>query len=127
MRRTLGLAAALFALGTVAAYAAGPAVKFVENASAKAKIMVDDKGMALYTFGRDEKDKTNCYNQCAVAWPPLMAKADDKSEGDWKVIDRTDGTKMWSYKGNPLYYWVKDTKAGDAGGESVANWFLVKE
>ena len=120
MHRIFAISAAVMALSATSALA-GPDVKFDNG------MLVDAKGMALYTFEKDEPNKSNCYDRCAVAWPPLMAEASAADEGDWKVIDRTDGTKMWSYKGDPVYYWVKDTKPGDAGGESIPGWFLIHE
>ena len=91
-------------------------------------VLVGDKGMTLYTFDKDEKDsgKSVCNGQCATNWPPLMAESSAKPTGDWTVVTRDDGKKQWAYKGKPLYYWVKDTKAGDKTGESVANWKLAK-
>ena len=91
--------------------------------------LVGSNGMTLYTFDRDAANsgKSACNGQCAALWPPLMAKADDKGSGDWSVITRDDGAKQWAYKGKPLYFWVKDTKAGDRTGDGVNNvWKLAK-
>ena len=34
---------------------------------------------------------------------------------------------MWAYDGKPLYYFVKDTKAGDVTGEGVGGvWHVAK-
>ena len=44
---------------------------------------------------------------------------DAVAEGDFTLVDRTDGTKMWAYKGAPLYFWVKDAKPGDTTGDMV--------
>ena len=84
-------------------------------------------GMTLYTFDKDEKDKTNCYDKCAVAWPPLAAAADAKADDEWTIVDRTDGTKMWAYDGKPVYTFIKDKKAGDVTGDGVGEvWHIVK-
>jgi predicted lipoprotein with Yx(FWY)xxD motif len=56
-----------------------------------------------------------------------MAAETDKASGDYTVITRDDGKKQWAMKGKPLYYWVKDTKAGDKTGDGVQNvWHIVK-
>jgi predicted lipoprotein with Yx(FWY)xxD motif len=121
MRIATGFAA-LIALST-AALAAPPAM---EGDTAKGKVLVDEKGMTLYIFDKDEPNKTNCYDQCAVNWPPLMAAAGAMAEGDWTIVDRTDGTKMWAYKGKPVYLWIKDTKPGDITGDGVGGvWHLA--
>jgi predicted lipoprotein with Yx(FWY)xxD motif len=120
MRIATGLAA-LLALSTAAL--AAPAM---EADSAKGKILVDEKGMTLYIFDKDEPNKTNCYDQCAVNWPPLMAGEGAMAEGDWTIVERTDGTKMWAYKGKPVYLWIKDTKPGDITGDGVGGvWHLA--
>src|SRR5216683_7976235 len=107
-RIALGLAVLLVTAS--AAFAAG-ATKTMDTAAGK--VFTDDKGMTLYTFDKDDKGKSNCYDQCAKAWPPYAAAADAKAEGDWTIVDRTDGTKMWAYDGKPLYTFVKDAKPGD--------------
>lgn len=77
-------------------------------------------GMTLYTFDRDAagSGKSVCNGPCATLWPPLLAAADaDKPVGDYAVIVRDDGKKQWAYKGKPLYYFARDTKAGEKTGD----------
>jgi predicted lipoprotein with Yx(FWY)xxD motif len=92
-------------------------------------VLVGSNQMTLYTFDKDvaASGKSVCNGPCATAWPPLMAAADAKDAGDWTVITRDDGGKQWSFKGKPLYFWVKDTKPGDKTGDGVNNvWRLAK-
>jgi predicted lipoprotein with Yx(FWY)xxD motif len=118
------------ALGLVALLVAGSAAvagpwKTMDTAAGK--VWTNDKGMTLYTFDKDEKGKSNCYDQCAKNWPPFAAAADAKAEDDWTIVDRTDGTKMWAYDDKPLYTWVKDAKPGDATGDMVGGvWHAAK-
>ena len=90
-------------------------------------VLVDAKGMTLYTFDKDPagSGKSVCTDQGAKAWPPLAAPADAKPVGDYTVITRSDGTKQWAFKGKPLYTWVKDTKPGDMTGEGFRNIWRV--
>jgi predicted lipoprotein with Yx(FWY)xxD motif len=89
-------------------------------------VLVGKNGMTLYTFDKDAGGKSVCNDKCAENWPPLMAESSSGS-GDFSVITRDDGKKQYAYKGKPLYYWVKDQKAGDKTGDGVANaWRLVK-
>ena len=91
-------------------------------------VLVNNAGMTLYTFDKDQPGKSNCNGQCAVNWPPLAAKADDKASGAWTVVTRDDGSKQWAYKAKPLYTWIKDQKAGDKTGDGVNNvWRIAKE
>ena len=90
-------------------------------------MLVNNAGMTVYTFDKDTDGKSACYDQCAKAWPPVMASADAKAQGDLTVITRTDGAKQWAYKGKPLYLFVKDTKPGDKAGDNVKEvWHIVK-
>jgi predicted lipoprotein with Yx(FWY)xxD motif len=114
MRRVISLTAALFALSIGAAFAAEPAM---QADSSMGKIYTDSKGMTLYTFDKDEAGKSNCYDQCAVNWPIFEAAADAQPEGDWTIVERTDGKRQWAHKGMPLYYWKDDKAAGDMTGE----------
>ena len=89
--------------------------------------LIDAKGMTLYTFDRDAGGKSACNGPCATNWPPLAAPADAKVAGDYGVVTRDDGAKQWSYKGLPLYLWVKDQKPGDRTGDGVNNaWRVAK-
>jgi predicted lipoprotein with Yx(FWY)xxD motif len=92
-------------------------------------VFVGPNGMTLYTFDRDAmgSGKSVCNGPCAAIWPPLMAKAGDTPSGDWAIVVRDDGSRQWAYRGKPVYYWVKDTKAGDRTGDGVNNvWRLAR-
>jgi predicted lipoprotein with Yx(FWY)xxD motif len=109
---------------SAAVFAAEPAMV---TDTAAGKIYTDAKGMTLYTFDKDETGKTNCYDKCATAWPPLMAAADAKPEGEWTIVERTDGTRMWAYDGKPLYTYIDDKKPGDMTGEGKGGvWHVAK-
>ena len=121
--RSVALAYAVL-LATSAGALAEPAM--VADAGG-GKIYTDARGMTLYTFDKDEAGKSNCYDKCAVAWPPLAAGADAKAEGEWTVVDRKDGTRMWAYDGKPLYTYVDDKKAGDITGDGKGGaWHVAR-
>ncbi len=121
-RIILGMAALLMSAGL--GMAAEPAMT---ADSANGKIYVDANGMSLYTYDKDEAGKSNCYDKCATNWPPFAAAADAKAEGEWTIVERTDGTKMWAYDGKPLYTFIKDKAKGDVTGEGVGGvWHLAK-
>lgn len=84
-------------------------------------MLMDAKGMTLYTFAKDMPGVSNCNGNCAKNWPPLSAAADATAMGDWTVVTREGGTKQWAYKGMPLYGWIKDAKPGDTTGDGVGN------
>ena len=122
--KRIAIAAAVLSIGLGAALAAEPAM--VAD-TANGKIYTDAKGMTLYTFDKDEAGKSNCYDNCAKNWPPFMAEAGAMAEGEWTIVERTDGTKMWAYEGKPLYLFIKDTKAGDVTGDGANDvWHVAK-
>ncbi|QYO76361.1 hypothetical protein [Devosia salina] len=91
-------------------------------------VLTDFNGMTLYIFDKDTAGVSNCYDTCAEKWPPLFADADAMAEGDFSVVQRTDGTAMWAYKGMPLYYWYEDAAPGDTKGDGVGGvWHLAIE
>ncbi|WP_223553685.1 hypothetical protein [Pseudomonas sp. BF-R-01] len=117
--KALLLAAAL-SLPTMA-FAAEPAMM-------KDGMMVDHKGMTLYTFDKDTTaGKSVCTGECEEYWPPLKAEAGAKAEGKWTVIKRDDGSMQWAYDGKPLYYFKKDAKPGDKTGDKVKDvWHVLQ-
>ena len=117
MRAAIFSTAALaFVVMTGSAYAAAPAMP--TGVMVMKGMLVDAKNMTLYTYDKDtEANKSTCVAMCLMNWPVLKAAATDKDMGDWKVITRDDGSKQWSYKGKPLYYFAMDAAAGDAKGD----------
>ncbi len=84
-------------------------------------------GLTLYTFRKDARNKSNCYNDCAAAWPPFTAAAGDAANGALGIIDRRDGTRQWTLNGQPLYFWAGDQKRGDVTGDGVGGvWDAVR-
>lgn len=83
-------------------------------------ILTDSKDMTLYIWDKDAVGVSNCYDQCAVNWPPVLVAADTAVTGDFTLVDRKDSDmKIVAYKGWPLYLWIKDTKPGDTTGDGV--------
>ena len=114
------LCASLFAALTTLAHAE-PAARMAGGK------LVDAAGMTLYTCDMDAGGKSKCNGPCAALWPPAMAAADAKAEGDLSVVTRDDGTRQWAYKGKPVYLYSADRKAGDATGDNFKDvWHVVK-
>ena len=116
---------AMAALVTVAFAAMAPTKT---GDSAKGKVLTNDKGMTLYVFDKDSKGKSACNGGCAKNWPPLMAAAGTKGEGQYSVVKRADGSMQWAYKGRPLYTWKNDKKPGDITGDGFLKgaWKIAK-
>lgn len=119
-------ALALFAAPALAEEYLGGAVKTVDIGGQQ--VLTDADGMTLYIFDKDTAGdgKSVCNGDCAVKWPPLMAAEDAQEEGDFTVVTRDDGSKMWAHEGMPLYYWYEDTEPGDTSGDGVGGvWHLA--
>jgi predicted lipoprotein with Yx(FWY)xxD motif len=90
-------------------------------------ILVDNKGMTLYTFDRDTGSKSACEAKCTERWTPLAAPADAPPKGDFTVVTRSDGSRMWAYRFRPLYTSASDKAPGDANGFDGANlWHIAR-
>ncbi|EXL09109.1 COG4315 family predicted lipoprotein [Aquamicrobium defluvii] len=122
--RPLAFTLALLLSGTAASLAAEA---WKEAEAGGAKIYTDTNGMTLYTYDRDGDGVSNCYDTCATNWPPLPAAADAQPQGDWTIVERTDGSRMWAYEGKPVYTFARDQKPGDTTGDGVNDvWHIVK-
>lgn len=133
-RYIFGVAVALLALVALVplALAQGTVTVEVTQNDTLGQFLADADGMTLYMFTRDEPNKSNCYDNCATAWPPLLVADGSQPSagagvtGSLGVIDRTDGTQQVTYNDMPLYYYVSDSAAGDTSGQFVGDvWFVV--
>jgi predicted lipoprotein with Yx(FWY)xxD motif len=134
------IAAAAIALSTAPALAnghgGGDAPPPPKPATSPAKViltkqgptLVDLKGMTLYYYERDTTGKTsNCNGKCVESWIPLSATADAKAIGDFTVINRNDGSKMWAYRYRPLYTSPADKAPGEANGNATTlQWRVAR-
>jgi predicted lipoprotein with Yx(FWY)xxD motif len=138
MRRISALALALIVallfsgLVPTAAQDAATAVVQLGGNKDLGKFLVDSKGMTLYLYTKDTPGVSNCYDQCAVNWPPLIVDANakltagDGVPGKLDTTARKDGSLQVTYNNWPLYYWIKDKAVGDATGQNVGKvWFVI--
>lgn len=115
--------AVLFALLAQAALAADAPVKKANG------MLVDARGMTVYTYDNDGADsgKSACTGACAQNWLAVPA-GDGALAAPYSAITRDDGSKQLAYKGKPLYTFVKDKKAGDKAGDKAKNvWHVVTD
>ena len=126
--------AAAVSTGSTAASSstAGGAAAVATTNGALGVYLVDGQGRTLYMFDADtEEGKSACYGGCATAWPPLTTTGAPTASGSaaggkLKTITRTDGSKQVVYGEYPLYYFDKDTAAGQTDGQAVGGtWWVV--
>lgn len=105
----------------------------VSEATESGPILVDDQGLSLYLFTKDTQngESSNCNDDCAVEWPPLITQGSPVAgEGVDSTllgtITREDGSMQVTYNGWPLYHFDEDTTLGDTNGQGMEGvWFLV--
>jgi len=91
-------------------------------------ILTSSYGKTMYTFDKDQtgSGKSECVSTCADNWPPVYVEPGIKLSGDFSSITRANGQKQLTYKGKPLYFYVKDKNPGDKTGDNVNNvWRVV--
>jgi len=94
-------------------------------------ILTDVNGKTLYFFSNDANGQSACTGGCATTWPIFYVDALNLPAGlnaaDFGTITRTDSKPQTTYKGWPLYYYSKDSVAGDIKGENVGSkWYTAK-
>lgn len=91
-------------------------------------VLVDSTNhMTLYTYDKDEPNKSNCGKACLVAWPAFLAPKASTTNGKFTTIKRDDGKYQWAMNGKPLYFYANDTKPGDKNGDvKFGTWDVVK-
>ena len=77
------------------------------------KVLVDAKGRSLYLLHSETDGRSECYGDCAAAWPPLLTKGAPKARGDAKqaLLGRTSrhgGGRQVTYRGHPLYRYAPE-------------------
>jgi predicted lipoprotein with Yx(FWY)xxD motif len=133
MRRTLALSLAFAAVASVALGASavagmaetGPAAESAKKKKKKGaklevgkseygRVVMDKRGEALYLFDKEQTPASQCYGDCAAAWPPMITRGKPVAgEGiNAKLLGTTrrdDGRRQVTYGGHPLYYYVHDS------------------
>jgi predicted lipoprotein with Yx(FWY)xxD motif len=97
-------------------------VRTASNSSRGATILVDAKGMTLYSLSGERAGKFICTSTtCTHVWPPLTPQAGAATTGvaSLGTVKRPDGTEQVTYKGMPLYTFAKDTAPGQANGQGI--------
>jgi predicted lipoprotein with Yx(FWY)xxD motif len=75
--------------------------------------LFDDDRRAIYYFDRETTGRSECYGECAAAWPPVLTEGAPRAGGGAQAdllgtTRRDDGATQVTYAGRPLYYYVDD-------------------
>lgn len=98
------------------------------------QILFDGDDQAIYLFDKESGPTSECYGDCADAWPPVLTEGAPRvgSGADPSLLgatERNDGTTQVTYNGHPLYYYVDDP-AGEVLCQNIEEfgglWLVVK-
>lgn len=123
------LVLAIVFLFASSALAAHHAVK-IAHKDGVGNYLTDTEGMALYWFTKDSAGMSACADGCLQNWPAFYRDSVKAPAGvsadDFATITRADGAMQTTFRGYPLYYFVKDKAAGDTTGEGVKGvWYVI--
>jgi predicted lipoprotein with Yx(FWY)xxD motif len=111
----------------------GPKLKIA--GSDYGRILFNGRGRALYLFTSDSGKSSNCYGDCATAWPPYIVKAKPIAGRGVKpgligTTRRTDGRLQATYGGHPVYFYEGDTRPGQVLCQAVTEfggfWYVLR-
>lgn len=102
---------------------------FVSHAVTHPNVVVNSKGMVVYTLTGDSKKHPECVksNGCLAIWPPVTVSSIKRLSrasgvkgklGTWK----RNGFIQVTLDGHPLYTFVEDTHKGVAVGEGIVHF-----
>ena len=94
-----------------------------KSISGTGTVLVDSKGMTLYTNDQDTASKIACTGQCQSFWIPV--KASGKPTSSDSAVQSKLGTEQGivTFDGKPLYTFVQDTSPGQVTGNGFQDSF----
>lgn len=100
----------------------------MKNISGAGKVLVDSKGMTLYTSEQEKNGKIMCTGACTGFWMPLTVSGKTVSTpagvtGKLATVKRPDGKTQVTYNGGPLYTFRLDKSSGDDKGNNFSDSF----
>ena len=90
-----------------------PGTEIVVSDSQYGPILFNAEQQAIYLFDKESSSTSECYGECAAAWPPVLTEGEPEAgDGvDAKLLgttERDDGALQVTYKGQPLYYYAHE-------------------
>jgi predicted lipoprotein with Yx(FWY)xxD motif len=125
----IGIGAATWA--TIAGGASSgprPLVSTARNATLGKTVLVDRKGLTLYSLSVERRGRFVCKDgACLSVWKPLTVRKGAKPTGvrGLATVKRPDGRVQVTFRGRPLYTFYLDRRRGDVKGEGfkdVGTW-----
>jgi predicted lipoprotein with Yx(FWY)xxD motif len=94
------------------------------NTTSLGTVLVDSKGMTIYTFAADSPGRSNCADACLQYWPAVPAPstlptATPGVSATLGAIERTGGFRQLTVDGWPVYTYVGDKSPGMTAGQAL--------
>jgi len=94
---------------------AAAGTQIITGGSDFGEILFDTTGQAIYLFDKETAGTPDCYDDCAVAWPPVLTAAAPIGGGGVRQTllgstPRVDGSLQVTYAGHPLYFYANEGK-----------------
>jgi predicted lipoprotein with Yx(FWY)xxD motif len=134
MPRTAAMLTAFLLLLAAAPAVAARTSVTVRDSDRYGRYLTDGAGRTLYLFTRERGSRSRCYGACATAWPPLLTRGAPRARGAARgdllgTTRRRDGSRQVTYGGHPVYYYVRERRAGEIFCQGVrefgGTWLLV--
>lgn len=93
--------------------APAPGTTITTAGSEFGEVLFDGAGQAIYLFDQEPTATPVCYDECAVAWPPVLTDgtpvaAEGVDADALGTTPRTDGSVQVTYGGHPLYFYAHE-------------------
>ncbi len=91
-------------------------------------VLVDSKGMALYTNNQDSGMNVACTGSCTAIWVPLMAPSSGQPTSSDQAVQtklgmvKSKGGSQVTFGGKPLYTFVQDSPGQVTGNGFTDNF-----
>ncbi len=97
---------------------------FVVMQTALGRMVTDAAHKSVYTWDKDQPNKSMCAGTCTEEWKPVLAPQSAQNIGEWSVFERTPGVKQWAFRKKPLYIHILDPEGHNASleGSDVPGW-----
>ena len=89
------------------------------------RLLVNHEAFSVYSWDKDGPNKSNCDFACLQEWKPVLAPETGQPQGEWSIIERSQGIKQWAFRKNPLYTHIADTRTRSLVGSDVSGWHNV--
>jgi predicted lipoprotein with Yx(FWY)xxD motif len=98
---------------------------FQVQTTMRGRMLLTDRKYSVYMSDADGPNKSNCYNDCARMWQPILAPESAHAEGEWSIIERAPAVHQWTFRKKPLYTFSEDENPAKLDGGDVPGWHNV--